>query len=472
MKNSIKKICRFLDSDKEFDCDFEENNDGKEVILEVYNSGNHDYEFQSYHKIIHIEECGNYFTFFSCQSITKSNIKVSYKVEGYFRDVLINSLESIKVKKYSVQLPKYLNCIFESKEFIEDDLNYSYEYLCKINNNFSIQYKSSIKKSKIGNYSVSYELFILLDFIYVEEVDLEIVYNDLNILKQFFDFNSGIKNYIEPSSIIIINNEDIKVSDRILNSFEEQNHLHLSLFNNRFFINTIDDKKKLAGYNFRAFFNFRNEKEEIFRVIKKWYENEKYRVVFQYYIDCNDWLQGSNRLISNVMFNNKFLNVIQALENYHRITFGDETKNIGYDTDFSKNLNSLNLILKNENNEELKKWICNKLKGINKEKREFTLIERLEKIKESCDIMKDIDFSFSSKKTKKKRDSLSHGNINDIFQGRELDVYYNYSLLLLLFSIFKTLEINRQEIECLFNINLQIILKKNEIKENLKQLNK
>lgn len=471
MKNSIKKICRFLDSDKEFDCDFEVINDGKEIILEVYNSGNQDYEFQSYYKIIHIEECGNYFTFFGCQSITGSNIKVSYKVEGYFRDVLINSLESIKVKTYSVQLPKYLNEIFESEQFIEVDLNYSYEYLCNINDNFSIQYKSFVKKSKIGNYSVSYQLFILLEFRYTEEVDLEIVYNDLNILKQFFDFNSGIKNYLEPSSIIIKKNENIKVSNRTLNSFEEQNHLHLLLFNNRFFRNIIDDEKKLAGYNFRAFFSFNDDKEDIFKVIKKWYENEKYRVIYEYYIDSNDWLQGSNRLISNVMFNNKFLNVIQALENYHKIKFGEETDNADFELDFSNNLNSLNSILKKEKKDELKKWICKKLTGLNKVKREFYLVERLEKIKISCNLMKDInivDFSFNCKK---KRDSLSHGNINDVFQGRELDVYYSYSLLLLLFSIFKTLEIDDEKLEYLFEINFQITSKKDEIEEKLKHLN-
>lgn len=468
MKNSIKKICRFLDSDKEFDCDFEEINEGKEVILEIYNSGNQDYNFQSYYEIIHIEESGTYFTFFGCQFITKSNIKASYKVEGYFRDVLISSFDSIKVKTYSVHLPKYLNHIFESNSFIEDNLNYSYEYLCNINDNLSIQYRSLIKESKIGNYSVSYQLFILLELIYTQEVDLEVVYNDLNILKQFFDFNSGIKNHIEPSSIIIKNNENIKVSNTISNSFEGSNHLNLLLFNNRFFINTTNDEEKLSGYNFRAFFNFHDENDNVFRVIKKWYENEKYRVIFQYYIDSNDWLQGSNRLISNVMFNNKFLNVIQALESYHLIRYGLQTNNDKFENDYTKNLSKLKLILKDK--KDLKLWMAKKLKP-NNGKRDFTLFERLEEIKNSCNLMAGIniiDFSFNSKK---KRDSLSHGNINDVFQGRELDIYYNYSLLLLLFSIFKTLEIENEKLEYLFEMNFQITSKKDEIEEKLKYLN-
>lgn len=471
MKKSIKKICRFLDSEKEFDCCFEETNNGKEIILEVYNSGNQDYKFKAYHKIIHIEESGTYFTFFGCQFISKSNIKVSYKIEGYFRDVLISSPDDIKVKTYTVQLPKYLNYIFESNEFIEDDLNYSYEYICNINDNLSIKYKSFVTDSKFGNYSVSYQLFILLEFEYTQEVDLEIVYNDLNILKQFFDFNSGIKNYIKPSSIIIKNNENLKVSNRILNGFERSNHLNLLLYNNRFFINTIDDEKKLAGYNFRAFFNFNDDKEDIFKVIKKWYENEKYRVIYQYYIDSNDWLQGSNRLISNVMFNNKFLNVIQALENYHKIRFGDKTINSKYESDFSKKLNSLNFILKKENESELKKWICKKLGGLNKPERDFKLLERLEEIKNSSNLLKDINIVDFSIKSKNLRHSLSHGNINDVFQGRELDIYYNYSLLLLLFSIFKTLEIEDKKLEYLFKMNFQITSKKNEIEEKLKHLN-
>lgn len=468
MKKAIKKLCRFLDSEKEFDCCFEEINNGKEIILEVYNSGNHDYKFKGYHEIIHIEDSGTYFTFFGCQFISKSNIKVSYKIEGYFRDVLISSLDDIKVKTYSVELPKYLNYIFESKEFIEDDLNYSYEYICNINDNLSIKYKSYVTDSKFGNYSVSYQLFILLEFVYTQEVNLEIVYNDLNILKQFFDFNSGIKNYIKPSSVIIKNNENIKVSYRILNSLKEQTHLDLFLFNNRFFINAIDDEKKLEGYNFRAFFNFNDKKEDIFKVIKKWYKNEKYRVIYQYYIDSNDWLQDSNRLISNVMFNNKFLNIIQVLENYHKIRFGIKTDNEYFDNDYVKNYDKLKSILKNE--EDLKFWIEKNLKS-NNGKRDFTLSERLDEIKDSCDLMKDINVVDFSKNSKKKRDSLSHGNINDIFQGRELDVYYNYSLLLLLFSIFKTLEIEDEKLKYLFKMNFQITSKKNEIVKKLKYLN-
>lgn len=469
MKNSIKKTCRFLDSEKEFDCSFEETNNGKEIILEVYNSGNLDYKFKPYHEIIHIEESGNYFTFFGCQCVSKSNIKVSYKVEGYFRDVLISRRDDIKVKTYSVLLPKYLNYIFESNEFIEDDLNYSYEHICNINDNLSIKYKSFVTDSKIGNYSVSYQLFILLEFIYTQEVDLEIVYNDLNVLKQFLDFNSGIKNHIEPSSIIIKNNENLKVSNRICNGFVELNYLNLLLKNNRFFINTIDDDKKLAGYNFRSFFNSKDGKEHIFKVIKKWYKNEKYRVIYQYYIDSNDWLHGSNRLISNVMFNNKFLNIIQSLESFHSIKYGLKTNNDKFESDYVTNLNKVNLALKDNN--DLKLWIAKKLKGSNKEKRCYTLSERLEEIKNSCNLMNDIhivDFSFNSKK---KRDSLSHGNINNVFQGRELDIYYNYSLLLLLFSIFKTLEIEDEKLKYLFQMNFQITSKKNEINEKLKHLN-
>ncbi|MBA0883742.1 hypothetical protein [Flavobacterium undicola] len=132
MKKSIKKICRFLDSEKEFDCCFEETNNGKEIILEVYNSGNQDYEFQSYYEIIHIEEYGTYFTFFGCQYYEKSN-NIFYKIEGFFKDVLIINLDDIKVKTYSIRLPKYLNQIFESKSFIVDDLNYSYKDLYSIN---------------------------------------------------------------------------------------------------------------------------------------------------------------------------------------------------------------------------------------------------------------------------------------------------------------------------------------------------
>lgn len=471
MKKSIRKICRFLDSEKEFDCDFEEVKDGKEVILEIYNSGNQDYKFQSYYEIIHIEDCGTYFTFFGCQCVNKSNIKASYKVEGYFRDILIRNLDSINVKTYSVYLPKYLNHIFESKFFIEDDLNYSYEYLCNINDNLSIQYKSSVKELKIGNYSVSYQLFIFLEFIYNQEVDLKVVYNDLNILTQFFDFNSGIKNHIEPRSIIIQKNENLKVSKRISNISEEQNHLHLLQFNNRFFINTIDDEKKVSSYNFRSFFNYHDEKEYVFKVIKEWYKNDKYRVIYQYYIDCNDWLQDSNRLISNVMFNNKFLNVIQALENYHKIKFGEKTNNTNYELDFSKNLNSLNFILNKELKSELKDWVCSKLIGLNKKTRSFYLTERLDYIKESCNLMNDINIVNFSSNSKNIRDSLSHGNINNVFQGRELDVYYNYSLLLLLFSIFKTLKIDDEKLEYLFQSNFQIFSKKNIIKENLNTIN-
>jgi hypothetical protein len=66
----------------------------------------------------------------------------------------------------------------------------------------------------------------------------------------------------------------------------------------------------LSGWNM--------ERPAIHELIRQWFANTAYYGLYDFYLDSNNWLKRSEAVLSNVMFNNRFLNIVQGLEAFYR----------------------------------------------------------------------------------------------------------------------------------------------------------
>lgn len=275
-----------------------------------------------------------------------------------------------------------------------------------------------------------------------------------------------------PRQLIIEKNEVVfKLDEYLQNPLEGLKEDEVILFNytNRFKSNSKIDKKKLLRKVNSSFFRNYNYNSKIFNVLKKWFENEKYRTIYYLYNDSNDWLQNTNRLITNVMFNNRFLNMIQGLEHFHKICFGDKkVDNEDYDNKTGGYINDLKSKLGEES--DLFIWTKNQLSKI-KGKRELELTERLDKLVDfNNDLVENLFFEHFSKEAKDFRHKLSHGNTEELFQGVKLELMFYQSKFLLLCCILTSLNLQEKDFNAImknsftcFNLRDNIIQRINSI---------
>jgi hypothetical protein len=178
--------------------------------------------------------------------------------------------------------------------------------------------------------------------------------------------------------------------------------------------------------------------EEINQVIINWYNNEKFFNIYEYYLDSNNWMQGTDARLSNVMFNNRFLNLIQALEDYYREHF--EVIRTGADRQLfeEKKENILSQIT----DSSLKQWLNNTFKFTkfpSLEEKLSTIIDNLSL--ELSSLFNDTSLNEFPMSATNFRNSLSHGKSKEINQGIRLHEDYFIAQVLLGVCILKTLGI-------------------------------
>lgn len=184
--------------------------------------------------------------------------------------------------------------------------------------------------------------------------------------------------------------------------------------------------------------------EEIKQFILKWFTNyEKFEPVYDIFFHAIApfWKDGGFT-ISNVTYNNAFLNIVQALESYHRI----KTNNTNADNRvFNSTKDS---ILKDAKclSKEQKDFIKNNL--VPKGKREFTLKNRIEELIKNKNIF---DCLFNNENNVaenlvKWRDSLTHINH---FKSTDVQVInlFNKAQIILIVNIFIDLGIEEEIIK-------------------------
>lgn len=179
-------------------------------------------------------------------------------------------------------------------------------------------------------------------------------------------------------------------------------------------------------------------RDEMRQVIINWFANERLYNIYEYYLDSNDWLQGTKAKLSNIMFNNRFLNLIQGLEDYFREHFETMLTQADRQEFELKKDNVLGGI----KDPGLKKWLNNTFKFTGYP----TLEQKLAKIVSelSGDMSKLLDglsIDWFPESATHFRHQLSHGMAKEINLGRQLHRDYHTAQLLLGVCILRSLRV-------------------------------
>ncbi|MFT5846322.1 MAG: hypothetical protein ACJARX_001111 [Psychroserpens sp.] len=446
-KRPFKNTCKLANSSKEFAIEIiEDDSDNIEIeIIDINEYYNDEFSYLSTYELVHANFHDRLYTFYGCNRKSSNRFKSRYKVEGYFEGRHVVSLDQLLVKSYTFSIPRPLLKIFET-DFNNRKLDDLYEESIEINSNFKIKYRSSLVKnlSDVNNFSYKHYLSSSFQFLFQEGVKLTEVFNYLNIFKQFLDFNISSEVSLIPSQLIICKNDAVSELDFKLK------HPHNNLAENKVFMYTktwrfksnskIDDKILDKKSNNAFFSDYGLNDKYIFKILKTWYNKEIYRTTYYFYIDSNDWLHNAGRFLSNVMFNNRFLNMIQALENFHKVHFNEEkVDNEDYNKNTGKYLNKLDKYLRDHI--DLNEWV-RFLSSRIKAKIDITLVQRLNRLLTYTeDVTFEVNFIDYSVDAKNFRHNLSHGDLDEINLGGNLELRYYQSKYLLLCCILKSLNL-------------------------------
>ena len=171
-------------------------------------------------------------------------------------------------------------------------------------------------------------------------------------------------------------------------------------------------------------------------IIQKWFSNESFFAIYDIYLDSNNWFQDSDILISNVMYNNRFLNIVQGLEAYYRkITDTSVSKDQALKKNERKkdefNLKKQEILKKLEKGSELKEWFNSNFNYKPPSKKEVKLEDILRNLLSSFDGIlipifgKNEIIVFFPKYASAIRNTLSHGSHIKTNQGEALRVFFS-----------------------------------------------
>lgn len=196
-----------------------------------------------------------------------------------------------------------------------------------------------------------------------------------------------------------------------------------------------------ASYHMLLSDNNFDDRNGMIRAIRLWFKYQRVSTIFDLYIDSNYWLDKSEQKLSSVMYNNRFLNIVQALESFHRVTFSSQKPNISKFNDRKDAV--LSLFKGGEEQRELKQWLNNNLnppKEINLKSRLNHLVKWLKP---------EIDRWFTNQSTiehfawyaSAMRNVLSHGMHRQTKPPKELRLFMITGQVLLAACILKALKV-------------------------------
>lgn len=192
------------------------------------------------------------------------------------------------------------------------------------------------------------------------------------------------------------------------------------------------------------------ERAELNAVIRQWFANSAYDGLYDFYLDSNNWLKRSGAVLSNVMFNNRFLNIVQGLEAYYRKgpLFTQKTrptKPTVTPEEFQRNKTAI--MKKLEQGSALKEWFNSHFKykpprevEIKLEDILTELINHLQPILDPL-LGKNEVMAFFPRFASVTRNHLSHGTHVKTNQGDALPIFFHAGQLLLGICILQTLNV-------------------------------
>lgn len=376
--------------------------------------------------------------------------QLHYSVQFVFNYVHILQRTHLKFNHIEVLYPNSDNFYNGWNSRNREEENPRDEYV-KISSTFRIDDELSIdivdSKRHTNSMSKNYEVKHSnhLKFNYNKTVDIDRIYQDCVTLQKMMEFSSrrklafiiksakidfeNIKDHQQHTNLILQKSDDVE---------EKMGHTYIY---SRLTLNQepFENRRKL-NQNWLLFSGWTESQDSLNSLTRNWFENQSLQPIYDFYLDTIDW--GKDGSISNVNFNNRFLNLIQGLEAYYDYLNPDyKYENETFIAERQKVYNALE-------SKELKHWVGNHLKFPKQANLSY-------KLKFLCDKYSEILLSLKanpaliksySYKAKEYRHKLSHGKINKTFQGKDLNSLYAFSQVLLCMCILDSIGMEHKKI--------------------------
>ena len=267
-----------------------------------------------------------------------------------------------------------------------------------------------------------------------------------HIFMQLIKLSTGKLMYIDFVSCIPHKNELQAFDKHLLSKYlveEDYDYVFISITN----FNKIH-KRELIKSDYihqgnMLFYGGSKENKRLKEIIIRWFNvYEKFSSVYNIFLDTFEWFQNTDALLTEVMFNNRFVNLIQAIENYYPISEANKIKEVEDDLNSNKQRILESVPDKNDqvwlsSNIHCHMTLKNKLKDLLENKIVIICNEIFENPKKRNDFIEII---------KNNRNKLSHGDKIEISIDKLFD-YYHKTLIILISCILDSLNFSQQEIK-------------------------
>lgn len=383
----------------------------------------------------------------SCSEIGTELYKITYKIEYVFTGVHFKDQE-LKIRHGTFIFP-HLSPWFDGHEFFNKLKGKAGLYVdgkhiiqnllkteeVKINDDLTIFFEDTVTENieKMNvSYKVTYHKFTHFQYS-VDTPFTTLIKDGITFLKLisfclgkplgFFIVDVGA----DRQSLSVIENDSIKQNTLV--------QIHVNNY-------TLENNKKIETYTHHskhmAVSGCTCSNHEMKQIIVQWFANTNLYNIYEYYLDSNNWMQGTKAKLSNVMFNNRFLNLIQGLEDFFREKF-ETTLTQSDRKEFETKKSS---VAKTITDPELKKWLNNTFKFTQYP----TLNSKLSRIiKELSDdlsqLLSGVSIEAFPDIATRLRHVLSHGMTKEINLGIEMQYAFHTAKLLLGVCILKSLDV-------------------------------
>ncbi len=429
------------------------------LFAETYISGN-PFEFlkskrdDDYIEFIYGENDKSSFgqvTLFGCSFSKLSHIggdihQLEYSIQFVFEDIHIISRKHLQLNNLTVLFPNSDN-FFNGWDSVSDEGEKEVKEYRRKSNTIVINHNLSVdsineKREKISSgkdYAIEYHHHF--NFNYKEPVDIDTVYQDCVVFKKMMEFSSSRKlAFIIRGADIDFKNIKEQRNRYVLSSGKKPAKARTYIFSRLTLNQAPFEEKRKLHQNWLLFSKWSESNETLDSFIKEWFANVELQPIYDIYIDTIDW--GKDGVISNVSFNNRFLNVMQALEAYYDF-LNPDFKIIN--EEFVKQRQEVINALEAKN---LKEWVRTHSKfpkHANFSIKLSFLIDKYRDVLLSLGAMEEFLKSYPNS-AKEFRHKLSHGKVNKTFQGKALDSLYRFSQIILSICILDSIGMEKTRI--------------------------
>jgi hypothetical protein len=443
------------------------------TMIKLSNPNNrHEY----FHDLIVGETTFDSLTIVNCtwsetKTIGKDLFEIHYRGSILLFGVHLTKRDDLKIDKAIVKFP-YLASWYDGDDSLfkvdgfEKEIHGAITASVDVTNDLKLNFVDQYYKNTIRmgvSYEVSFEKRI--EFQYSGFVDFDRLISDASKFAKLLEFTLNRKVEYQVHSLSVP--KELLTGIQIGELEGHSSYVHISFFK------SFSKRELIEKYDINQTSMIISawvlQKDRLNALIKKWYSNLDYYHIYDYYLDSNNWFEGTDAVLSSVMFNNRFLNLIQALESYQKKT----------DTSYQNDIQAFNdakdkVVDLLSSKPELLLWLDDSIKApenLSLRQRLESLLIRLQPIIESLIGPNSLFDNFPGD-AKKYRHKLSHGDLRGIDLGQPLVLLFHQAQFLLLLLVLKSLDFTDDEMVGILKDNQSCIRKVNEIIRRKRELKK